>query len=85
MQEASCLSETQEEITQSPDAFCAKTALQESIICAGCPQEGSQENYDVRTAADFATLALTSKYSNKHYFALDSITDVKTQATFQTC
>jgi len=53
--------------------------LQESIICAGCPQEGSKENDEVRAAADFATLALTSEFNSPHYFALDSITDVKTQ------
>merc|ERR1711936_989819 len=79
MQQASCQKETKEEITRVSDEFCAKTKLQESIICAGCPQEGSKEKDEVRTAADFATLVLTSKYKNKHYFALDSITDVKAQ------
>jgi len=79
MQQASCQRESKIAITPSPDAFCAKTALQDSIICAGCPQEGSQENDDVRAAADFATLVLTSEFDNKHYFALDSITEVKTQ------
>jgi len=79
MQQASCQRESKIAITPSPDAFCAKTALQDSIICAGCPQEGSRENDDVRAAADFATLVLTSEFDNKHYFALDSITEVKTQ------
>merc|ERR1711892_668142 len=69
MQQASCQRESKIAITPSPDAFCAKTALQDSIICAGCPQEGSQENDDVRAAADFATLVLTSEFDNKHYFA----------------
>jgi len=79
MQQASCQKSSKSEITPAPDAFCAKTALQDSIICAGCPQEGSRENEDVRAAADFATLVLTSEFDNKHYFALDSITQVKTQ------
>merc|ERR1712142_357005 len=48
-------------------------------VCAGCPQEVSPENEDVRTAADFATLALTSELNSKHYFALHNITKVKTQ------
>ena len=81
MQQASCQKSSKSEITPAPDAFCAKTALQDSIICAGCPQEGSRENEDVRAAADFATLVLTSEFDNKHYFALDSITQVKTQVT----
>jgi hypothetical protein len=81
MQQASCQRESKVEITQAPDEFCHKNALQDSIICAGCPQEGSQENDDVRAAADFATLVLTSEFSNKHYFALDSITEVKTQVS----
>ena len=79
MQQASCQQQLKTEIEPAPEAFCARTALQDSIICAGCPQEGSKENEDVRAAADFATLALTSEFDSKHYFALDSITEVKTQ------
>lgn len=41
--------------------------------------EGSQENEDVRAAADFANIALTQHFNSSHYFALDSITNVRTQ------
>ena len=41
--------------------------------------EGSQENEDVRAAADFANIALTQHFNTSHYFALDSITNVRTQ------
>ena len=68
-----------EELVQARDSVCARSKLQDKIICAGCPEEGSQENEDVRAAADFANIALTSHFDNTNYFALDSITNVKTQ------
>jgi len=67
------------QLIQAPDVVCAKSKLQDNIICAGCPEEGSQENEDVRAAADFANIALTGHFNNTRYFALDSITNVKTQ------
>ena len=80
LQQASCRRRSsEEELSQAADSVCARTKLQENIICAGCPQEGSQENEDVRAAADFASLALTEDFNSAHYFALDSITEVKTQ------
>merc|ERR1719410_3139021 len=79
LQQASCRRRNSDTLSQAPDSFCARTQLQDNIICAGCPVEGSQENEDVRAAADFANIALTSSFNNKNYFALDSITDVKTQ------
>ena len=58
---------------------CHRSQLQDTIICAGCPVEGSQEKEDVRAAADFAILALAQHFNSSHYFALDSITNVRTQ------
>ena len=60
---------------------CHRSQLQDTIICAGCPVEGSQEKEDVRAAADFAILALTQHFNSSHYLALDSITNVKTQVS----
>ena len=81
LQAASCRRRVEEEdsLTSAPDSLCARSQLQDNIICAGCPVEGSQENTDVRAAADFANIALTSQFNNTRYFALDSITNVKTQ------
>ena len=41
--------------------------------------EGSQENTAVRSAAKAAAISLSRKMNNTNYFALDSITNVKTQ------
>ena len=80
LQQAACRRRNNDgQLLQAPDGVCAKSKLQDNIICAGCPAEGSQENEDVRAAADFASLALTQDFNNTNYFALDSITNVKTQ------
>merc|ERR1719410_1038233 len=79
LQQASCRRRNSDTLSQAPDSVCARSQLQDNIICAGCPVEGSQENVDVRAAADFANIALTSHFNNTRYFALDSITNVKTQ------
>ena len=41
--------------------------------------EGSRENLAVRSAAQFATIALSKKLNNTNYFALDSIVEASTQ------
>ena len=82
LQAAGCRRRSEDgDLVQSPDSVCARSQLQDNIICAGCPEEGSQENEEVRAAADFANIALTSHFNNTHYFALDSITNVKTQVS----
>ena len=88
LQQTSCrrqqLEPEQPELVVSSDpAACARTQLQDAVLCAGCPEEGSLENQEVREAADFATVALTSQFQASHYFALDSITNVKTQVSHQ--
>ena len=79
LQQASCRRRDGDTVNVAGDQVCARSQLQERVVCAGCPAEGSQENVDVREAADFATVALTSHFNNSNYFALDSISNVKTQ------
>ena len=80
LQAASCRRRSDsDQLRPAPDSLCARSQLQDNVICAGCPVEGSQENEDVRAAADFANIALTQHFNSSHYFALDSITNVRTQ------
>ena len=50
-----------------------------TVLCSGCPKDGSQENTAVRAAAQAATIALSRKLNNTNYFALDSIIKASTQ------
>jgi len=80
LQAASCRRRSDsDQLRPAPDSLCARSQLQDNVICAGCPVEGSQENEDVRAAADFANIALTQHFNSSHYLALDSITNVRTQ------
>ena len=50
-----------------------------TVLCSGCPKEGSQENTAVRSAAQAAAISLSKRLNNTNYFALDSIIEASTQ------
>merc|ERR1740123_1575598 len=66
LQAASCRRRSDsDQLRPAPDSLCARSQLQDNVICAGCPVEGSQENEDVRAAADFANIALTQHFNSR--------------------
>ena len=81
LQRASCSSPSLPPLAIQAPGYCSRQAalLRDTVLCSGCPQEGSRENIQVREAAEAAALLLSRKFNNTHYFALDSITDVQTQ------
>ena len=41
-----------------------------TVLCSGCPKEGSRENTAVRSAAQAAAISLSRRLNNTNYFAL---------------
>lgn len=81
LQLASCAHSEVAPLAVAPPGFCSRQAalLRSTVLCSGCPQDGSWQDVAVREAAQAATMALSKEFNNTHYFALDSITDVQTQ------
>lgn len=81
LQLASCADPQAAPLAVERPGHCSKheALLRKTVLCSGCPMEGSQENTAVRSAAKAAAISLSRKMNNTNYFALDSIIEASTQ------
>jgi len=81
LQLASCAARQAAPLAVERPGHCSmqEALLRSTVLCSGCPKEGSRENTAVRAAAQAATISLSTRLNNTNYFALDSIIEASTQ------
>jgi len=81
LQLASCAAQQAAPLAVERPGHCSRqeALLRSTVLCSGCPKEGSRENTAVRSAAQAAAISLSRRLNNTNYFALDSIIEASTQ------